>query len=221
MKLSSAFLALALAAFSFAPSAHAATIALTSPSFDMGTLTAGDSGTIDASSLISPSGYLSFMLTGNLGVNSLLTFSFAFPDGTINTFDMHQVSYSYGGIDPLKPTYYGGASASSFWAGTSLDSGSSAGYQYNAATDKYDSTTSLVLASSHLASASEGETSVKNNAGDLARFLFALTALDLTKGAPDISYSVAAVPLPAALPLFGLGFAGLVGLRSRKRRSEA
>jgi hypothetical protein len=37
----------------------------------------------------------------------------------------------------------------------------------------------------------------------------------------ETTYAVSNVPLPAALPLFGLGLAGLAGYRHRKNRKAA
>lgn len=36
----------------------------------------------------------------------------------------------------------------------------------------------------------------------------------------DVSYVVSAVPVPAALPMFGLGLAALAGYRARKRAKK-
>lgn len=40
-------------------------------------------------------------------------------------------------------------------------------------------------------------------------------------GTVNVHYEVSAVPLPAALPLFGLGLAGMAGVRSRRKAKKA
>ncbi len=67
---------------------------------------------------------------------------------------------------------------------------------------------------------SYGTITIVNMSAVTANFAsFFKSFIPFKKGHIEVTYAVSAVPLPAALPLFGIGLAGLAGFaRSRKRR---
>ncbi len=81
--------------------------------------------------------------------------------------------------------------------------------------------TPLVFATANLfADFSGGVTTITNLTNSWVNFATMFLGI-LQNGDSSASYHVSAVPLPAALPLFGIGLAGLVGVKRLKKNRKA
>lgn len=57
-----------------------------------------------------------------------------------------------------------------------------------------------------------------SDAAAMISSIISLTSMGIPGAFINVHYNVSAVPIPAALPLFGLGLAGLAGIRSRRKK---
>lgn len=204
MTLRSLFLALAFLVVGAVAPAQAATY--TGEDVSLGLLKVGDSGTIQNTG----SDFESYInkVSGSLAANTKITFTYTLTGLTDSTLLVDFVNYNYkdGGS-----TYTGTAYANS--------DGKSIAYGY---VDGAKSTP-LVAAEAGLTSAdgTTGYTIIKNLSADLASFKTTITGILLSSGLITATFKVEAIPLPAALPLFGLGLAGLAGVRARRKAKQA
>ena len=76
----------------------------------------------------------------------------------------------------------------------------------------------LVFASAQMTSAVSGMTIIKNFSAGLANFSTQMLAFGA--GLVSIHYEVSAIPLPAALPMFGLGLLALAGVRKARKTAK-
>lgn len=176
----------------------------TGADINLGSLSVGDEGIIsnDSFSLA----YLN-KVTGLLPANSKITFSYTVTGIALGTLLVDLANYGYKGVDG----YYNGSA----WASTNGMSPIATGFFNGVAS------TPLVLASANLTSPNSGTTVITSVAQDIAEFTSMITGLVFGIGKIDGYFIVEAVPLPAALPLLGLGIAGLAGVRARKKAAKA
>ncbi len=78
------------------------------------------------------------------------------------------------------------------------------------------STDGLITAMAHLPTITSGTATIINRGSDAIGFQAQLMAYLTSAVALAVKVTVTSVPLPAALPLFGLGIASLAAYRSRK-----
>lgn len=172
---------------------------------DMGTVAIGQTGTIDVDTF---GGLIINRIQGVLPTNSIMTLSYNFGGNVLSGILASGAEYSYtdGGVD-----YYGNAIA--------VEPGSSVSYgTVNGAVSS-----SLVLASSQVDFANNSaQAIITNNASDFADFASVFAGIMIGSDVAEVAYSVSAVPIPAALPLFGAGLGALAGFGAwRKRKEEA
>lgn len=187
-----------------AGSASAATVNYSGSIINMGAVSIGQDGVIDADH---DGNLIVNNITGTLPAGSMISFSYNFAGDLQLGLLGESGSYSYtsGGH-----TYAGQALAFSPLGG-SLAVGSVDG----------SPSTALVFASAQLDFVANTATAViKNFSSGVVNY--ASLFMGLVGGNKDlqISYQVSAVPLPAALPLFGAGLGALV-FGSRKRKAKA
>jgi hypothetical protein len=188
MKTISTLLAVAVVALMATP-AHAVVVKETP-----GTLVAGDSGFY--STTVNNKFYEHDVL-GALSSMSKITFTY----DLTNTSENGGAAISSIGYTVTDPVF--SASASAEEAGVSMSDVSS---------------DHLILASAAMTTDFAGTTTITNLSKNRIINFTSTIAAYLTKGAQlTVSYAVTAVPLPAALPLFGLGIAALAGIRAKKK----
>ncbi|MDD3183446.1 MAG: VPLPA-CTERM sorting domain-containing protein [Alphaproteobacteria bacterium] len=81
-------------------------------------------------------------------------------------------------------------------------------------------TDNLVTAYASLPSFTNGTASITNLSAELVSFKTTLIAFLNQYVGLKVTWNVSSVPLPAALPLFGLGLASLAGYRLRKKKTD-
>jgi len=148
-------------------------------------------------------------------------------NGTLPKGGMITFSYSFDGLVGFGPTLLSATADYSYNDGGQLFEGFAAGVDgvgssFSTAEGTVDgsATTALAFASAEITGLQAGTTVIKNlSAGTLD---FVSTFLGNVLGAKsfEISYTVSAVPVPAALPMFGLSLAALVGYRKRKSKQS-
>lgn len=153
------------------------------------------------------SGYGSAVLsqiTGSLPANSMITFSYNFSGTLTSNFLTTSGGYSYsdGGV-----LYVGNTNATA-----PADFGFSASYE--------DSTpvTALALSSAQIDSAHTATVIIKNLSAGILNYVTAFMGTVTGNKHFTVAYNVSAVPVPAALPLFGLGLGALAAMRARSRK---
>ncbi len=171
---------------------------------NMGLVSAGDSGVID----MSHSGNLIVnSITGSLPSNSMITFSYDF-DGNIDFGALSaggQYAYNTGG---------------SLFEGMTLDTT----FSSPVAMGYTDGTPSpaLALASAQIDFTGNTATAViKNLSSGIVHYASLFSGLFSGAKTGTVSYVVSAVPLPAALPLFGLGLGAMAGFGIRRKKKLA
>jgi hypothetical protein len=176
---------------------------------DLGTVAAGQTGVITNNFSGSPAGSFEFGTGSDYGflpTDTAITFTYTYSNmaaGSLNAYDSYH--YTSGG------SVFSGSSS-----GTSSQAPVSVGYTNGAASAP------LVLAAANLNSAlTAGSTSFVNTSSGLAQFQSAFAGLFNSTGrVVSVSYTVSAVPLPAALPMFATVLAGLAAFAAyRKRRA--
>lgn len=185
--------------------AQAAVIDFAGYHYDMDTVEVGDMGTIATQRLPNPHGYFYDYVEGILPSNTAITFTYKLKNTAVgNGFaeGMGQVS--------------DGASLYRYWA-------ASDGWinHEKAGADGIFSPTAPTFGLTTTAALSPNgkiATVVITNLADVAANFksYYFSALKFGNGLVSTTYNVAAVPLPAALPLFGMGLIGLTALRRRR-----
>lgn len=163
----------------------------------------------------------------------------------MGTVSNGSASTSYSMDDTISATYYGllpamskivftydlGANATGLIDGIPTASLSSIGFKIGTADNaaatvivgqpQAVSSDNLIVASAYLPSYSSGTATITNLRSEAINFQTILTAWLKKAVTLTVTTKVSSVPLPAALPLFGLGVASLAGLRARKKSKTA
>lgn len=148
-------------------------------------------------------------ITGQLAQNSMVTFTYAF-ESALNPISILSAggNYSYNTSEGLN---------------TGLTTALSSGTAYSISQVQANTTSEpLAFSSANIHADNMGATAVITNSS--AGVLNILSLFLGTVGAAGnytVSYSVSQVPLPAALPLFGLGLGALALSRKRKNKKVA
>jgi len=204
-----AFALAAMIAFA-APKAQAATVDFTGNHYNMGLVEIGDVGTIATNSFYQDGGYKHDYARGLLPSNAAITFTYTF-SAPIGEWDYVQGEAAY--RDP--PYRYRVAADSNGWT---LNQEALQGHGFHDTTDVLDVSVSALMAPDRLS----GTVTITNLADVAANFAsYFLSYCHRCSGIVSTTYAVSSVPLPAALPLFGLGLAGLAGYRLRKKAIDA
>ncbi|MGH1402763.1 MAG: VPLPA-CTERM sorting domain-containing protein [Alphaproteobacteria bacterium] len=174
----------------------------TGSSVDMGTVSVGDFGVIGdidhfGATIVS-------QVAGTLPSNSMITFTYNFSGniqaGVLGSFA--EYDYTDGG-----DTFTGFSSSSSLFGNSSVG------------TVNGSTSTPLAVASAQIDFSTNTATAViKNVSSGTVDFLNLFVGLVGGSQNLEIAYSVSAVPLPAALPLFLSGLAALMGISFRRRK---
>ncbi len=170
-------------------------------------LVIGQTGTITGASIIGDT--VLNVINGTLPTGGMVTFSYNF-DGNIGTPALLSATSDYSYEN-------GGQLFEGFAVGVD-----GVGSNFSAAEGSVDgsASTALAFASAEIQGSQTGTTIIKNlSAGTLD---FVSTFLGTVIGSKNfsISYEVSAVPVPAALPMFVISLAVLVGYRKRKSKQE-
>lgn len=186
-------------------SADAATAS--GPFVDLGALSLGDSDTLSinggfGNAVIS-------QISGSLPDNSMVTFTYSF-DGLLTAGTLGSggsYTYTSGG------NYYEGFAAALHTLGspaTSAEGGSVAGVP----------STALAFATAQIDSPMSATAIIKNFSAGAVDFMNLFVGIVQGSTNFEVSYVVSGVPVPAALPLFGLGF-GALAYGSRRKKKNA
>lgn len=165
----------------------------------------GQSGTITGSGVGFGNLVLS-LITGSLPSNSLITFSYNFAGTILSSSLTASGGYSYndGGVSSIG---YTTASAPG-------------GFGYSVSYENFSPVAPLALSSAQIDSPNTATVIIQNlSAGSLS---YATAFMGTILGSKNftVAYNVSAVPIPAALPLFGLGLGVLAAMRARARRKQ-
>jgi hypothetical protein len=162
----------------------------------------GQTGTITSSGGFG-NAVLSF-ISGSLPSNSIATFTYNFVGNLNTSFLTSNAAYSYTDVG----VNYKGFTTSSSPVGFDF----AVGYQNNTPS------VPLAIASSQITGSQSATVVIKNfSAGVLS---YANAFLGTVTGSKNftVAYNISAVPVPAALPLFGLGLGALGFVRARARK---
>ena len=169
---------------------------------NMGTVSAGDSGVIG--NIGSVGRTIISQISGTLPANTLITFTYDFSGDLDFGFLSATGSYSY--TD-------GPNSFTGFASGTNSTGSNSAGFVNGSPS------TALAVSSAQVDFTNNTATAIiQNNSSGAVSFLDLFVGLVTGSRNLEISYNVSAVPLPAALPLFGAAIAGLMGFSYRRKK---
>jgi len=208
------FTLLTLAAFIlFAGSmqSNAATIDFTGFNYNMGTVVAGNNGAIATNDLSNPHGVFYDYAEGVLPSNTKITFTFN-TDPSI--YSRYQYSFAEGVSQNADDTYiYRSWAASDGWF-MNEKAGKDGVFAPTAPTFGLQTTASL---SSDKTIATVTVTNLSEVAANFKSYLFSPSSS--ISGLISTTYNVSAVPLPAALPLFGLALAGMAGYSRKKKKT--
>ncbi len=169
---------------------------------NMEELSIGQSGTISGGNGFGNA--VISQITGYLPSNSMITFSYNFSGTLRGGLLASGGSYSYDdGID----SYEG------FTVAMSAGSVSFSGGTVNGAPSD-----ALAFSSAQITGTNAATTVIENFSGDFLGIMSLFIGAATGSKAYIISYGVSEVPLPAALPMFGMGLVVIAGLRARKKR---
>lgn len=168
-------------------------------------LAIGQSGTITANGAGFGNAVMS-LITGSLPANSMITFSYNF-DGVLDSGYLTTsggYSYTNGGV-----SYTGYTTATA-----------PGGFGFSASYEDATPVAALALSSAQITSPSTATVIIKNLSAGALSYVSAFMGT-VAKGAKSftVAYNVSAVPVPAALPLFGLGL-GALAWRARSRKNK-
>lgn len=226
MKIQTLALSALTAVFLFAGSsqADAAVVNFADYNYNMGTVAAGDSGSIATADKIinirsiengivyDTTGWQHDYLQGVLPSNTQITFTYN-TDSTL--FAANPYGYfaeGVGQVSDASSIYRAWAASDNGWTyseeagsdGIFSATNSTLGLTATAFTNQDSSIATLII------------TNLSNVAANFESYVFASTPLgSLVTG----SYNVSAVPLPAALPLFGLALVGMAGYRRHRKNA--
>lgn len=173
-------------------------------------LSVGQYGTITGSG--SFGNVVMSLITGSLPSNSMASFTYEFSGLMTSSYLTSTSGYSF--MDGMTPNF-GYTTA----ADTSVAPGSfSYSISYVGATP---SATALAVSSAQIDTLQKATLVIKNLSG--GALTFANTFIGTLLGSTNftVAYNISAVPVPAALPLFGLGLSALGAMRLRARRKNA
>ncbi len=188
-----------------ANNASAAIVDYSGGDVNMGNVVVGQSGTITGDSL------------GALIVNNI---SGALPNNSMITFTYNFAGNLLGGILASGAEYSYNVGADNF-SGSTL-SINPMGLQYSFGTTNGTSSAALAMASAQIDFTANTATAIiTNDSAGLLDFASFFTGLVIGDNNLSVAYSVSSVPLPAALPLFGLGLTAFAGYSIRKRKKQA
>lgn len=168
-------------------------------------LAIGQTGTITSGGAGFGNAVLS-LITGSLPSNSMVTFTYNFAGTLTSSFLTASGGYSY--VD---------GSGSHMGYTTANAPG---GFGFSASYDNATPVAPLALSTAQITGSNSASVIIKNlSAGALS---YASAFMGTVMGSKNftVAYSVSAVPVPAALPLFGLGLGALAFVRSRARRKQ-
>lgn len=200
----------ALLALTVASPAQAATADFIGAHYNMGMVSVGDAGSIDTNTFIGVGGLKYDYAYGLLPSNTAITFSYSFLNN-IGKWDYVQGDASY---KDGSTRYRVGADSN----GWTRNQEAFAGHGFHNTSDVLDVIVSAIMADDKK-SATVTITNLAAVAANFDSYFLSYNWLRCKKVLT--TYAVSNVPLPAALPLFGLGLAGLAGYRYRKNRKTA
>ncbi|MFA6280306.1 MAG: VPLPA-CTERM sorting domain-containing protein [Bdellovibrionales bacterium] len=202
--------ALTLIALTSAAPAQAATIDFTGNHDYMGLVDAGNTGTIATNTFAGDGGFKYDNVSGLLPSNTAITFSYTFL-GSLGQWDYVQGNASY----KEAPYRYRVGADSNGWT---LNQEAFRHHGFHDTSDTLD-----VSVSANMEGDKQTATVIITNLANVAANFdsYFLSYRWMREGRVATTYAVSSVPLPAALPLFGLGLAGLAGYRRRKSSKAA
>lgn len=127
---------------------------------------------------------------------------------------MTKIVFTYS-MSPVADGVYAGLTSVGYEVGPS---GASAKAETTVGNPAAVSADDLIVATAYLPTYANGTTSITNFGKTAIAFQSLLSAWLSKAVALTVSAEITAVPLPAALPLFGLGIASLAGYRLRKKK---
>ncbi len=196
------FLSVALLALGVSVQADAATVNYSGAVVNMSPTSIGQEGVVTVNPISAFVPLLVSDISGVLPSNSMIEFTYKPTSG----FVASGLAGVLGGF--TNESGNGFASQVVSFPGTSVQTPLSTS-SYIFATAQYDNTTGIVT------------TIIKNYSAGLASFSSLWGALVSGSTVMQVSYKISAVPLPAALPLFAFGLAGLAGVGYRNRKNKA
>ncbi len=201
---------LALIALTMGSPAGAATVDFTGHHDNMGMVAAGDTGAVDTYTFFGDGGWKYDYVQGLLPSNTAITFTYTFLS-SLGTWDYVQGDAAYRDGS----TRYRTGVDSNGW---SRNQEAFAGHGFHNTSDVLDVIVYAIMADDKK-SATVTITNLANVAANFDSYFLSYDWFRCKK--VGATYAVSNVPLPAALPLFGLGLAGLAGYRHRKNRKAA
>jgi hypothetical protein len=165
----------------------------------------GQSGTITSTGAGFGNAVLS-LITGSLPSNSMITFSYNFAGTLTSSFLTTSGGYSY--VD-------GGVSHIGYTTATAPG-----GFGFSASFENASPVAPLALSSAQITGSNSASVIIKNLSAGALSYATAFMGTVLGSKNFTVAYNVSAVPIPAALPLFGLGLGALAFARSRARKKQ-
>lgn len=168
-------------------------------------LEVGQSGTITSTGAGFGNAVLS-LITGSLPTNSMITFSYNFAGSLTSSFLSTSGGYSYND---------GGVSYQGYTTATAPG-----GFGFSASYENATPVEALALSSAQIDSPNAATVIIKNLSGGALSYVTAFMGTVMGSKNFTVAYNVSAVPVPAALPLFGLGLGAIAFMRSRARKKQ-
>lgn len=165
----------------------------------------GQSGTITSTSPGFGSTVFS-LITGSLPANSMVTFSYNFSGTILSGLLNASGGYSY--ID-------GGVAHAGYTTASAPG-----GFGFSASFEDGTPVAPLALSSAQIDSTSTATVVIKNLSAGALSYASSLMASVFGSKNFTVAYNVSAVPVPAALPLFGLGLGAIAAMRARRKNKE-
>ncbi len=165
----------------------------------------GQSGTITSGGAGFGNAVLS-LITGSLPANSMVTFTYSFAGTLTSNFLSTSGGYSYND---------GGVSYQGYTTATAPG-----GFGFSASYENATPVAALALSSAQIDSTNSASVIIKNLSAGALSYVTAFMGTVTGSKNFTVAYNVSAVPVPAALPLFGLGLGALAAMRARSRKKE-